>query len=93
MLFLLKSTGGKRVKIVADRVRSPWLDREALVQPSDVTVSFFAFVFFFKRGDQRVAAYSRAGKTRHCTDEKNFLVSATINSTQLLYCALFTVFT
>lgn len=88
MLFLLKSTGGKRVKIVADCKTSL-----ALVQPSDVTVSFFVFLFFFKRGDQRGAAYSRAGKTRHCTDEKNFLVSATINSTQLLYCALFTVFT
>ena len=87
MLLLPKSTGEKRVRIIADLLGS--IAKRKSNQAISVFLSWCSrpsfgvdqgrlYVFLCKRGDQREAIQiSKTGKTRHCTDEKNFLVSAT----------------
>ena len=87
MLLLPKSTGEKRVRIIADLLGS--IAKRKSNQAMSVFLSWCSrpsfgvdqdrlYVFVCKRGDQREAIQiSKTGKTRHCTDEKNFLVSST----------------
>ena len=87
MLLLPKTTGEKRVRIIADLLGS--IAKRKSNQAMSVFLSWCSrpsfgvdqgrlYVFVCKRGDQREAIQiSKTGKTRHCTDEKNFLVSST----------------